>query len=81
MIGGLDAAATMEDVQIFHAGTRAEGNRITANGGRVLGIAATGRSVREAQQRAYAAIDKVDWPGGFCRRDIGYLAIRRENGP
>ena len=77
-IAGLDAAAAMEDVQIFHAGTKAEGDRITANGGRVLGIAATGRSVREAQSRAYAAVDKIDWPGGFCRRDIGYLAIARE---
>ena len=78
VIGGLDAAAAMDDVQIFHAGTRAEGGRITANGGRVLGVAATGSSVREAQARAYAAVDKIDWPGGFCRRDIGYLAINRE---
>jgi phosphoribosylamine--glycine ligase len=78
VIGGLDAAAALEDVQIFHAGTKADGGRITANGGRVLGVAATGSSVREAQARAYAAVDKIDWPGGFCRRDIGYLAIARE---
>ena len=78
VIGGLDAAAAMDDVQIFHAGTRAEGGRITANGGRVLGVAATGSSVREAQARAYAAVDRIDWPGGFCRRDIGYLAVERE---
>jgi phosphoribosylamine--glycine ligase len=78
VIGGLDAASAMDDVQIFHAGTKAEGGRITANGGRVLGVAATGKSVREAQARAYAAVDKVDWPGGFCRRDIGYLAVKRE---
>jgi len=78
VIEGLDAAGAMEDVQIFHAGTKAEGGRITANGGRVLGVAATGRSVREAQARAYAAVDTIDWPGGFCRRDIGYLAIARE---
>jgi phosphoribosylamine--glycine ligase len=77
-IGGLDAAGALDDVQIFHAGTRSEGGRITANGGRVLGVAATGKSVREAQARAYAAVDKIDWPGGFCRRDIGYLAIARE---
>jgi phosphoribosylamine--glycine ligase len=44
----------------------------------VLGVAATGKSVRAAQSRAYAAVDKVDWPGGFCRRDIGYLAVKRE---
>jgi phosphoribosylamine--glycine ligase len=81
VIGGLDAAAAMEDVQIFHAGTKADGDRITANGGRVLGVAATGTFVREAQARAYAAVDRIDWPGGFCRRDIGYLAIKREKGP
>jgi phosphoribosylamine--glycine ligase len=78
-IGGLDAAGAVEHVEIFHAGTRAEGGRITANGGRVLGIAATGKSVAQAQSRAYAAVDKIDWPDGFCRRDIGYLAIEREN--
>ena len=78
LIGGLDAAAALDDVQIFHAGTKADGGRITANGGRVLGVAATGSSVRAAQARAYAAVDNIDWPGGFCRRDIGYLAIARE---
>ena len=78
VIGGLDAAGAVDDVQIFHAGTKADGGRITANGGRVLGVAATGSSVREAQARAYAAVDRIDWPGGFCRRDIGYLAIARE---
>jgi phosphoribosylamine--glycine ligase len=78
VIEGLDAARAIEGVEIFHAGTRIEGGRITANGGRVLGVAATGKSVAEAQARAYAAVDKVDWPGGFCRKDIGYLAIQRE---
>src|SRR5205807_6747495 len=78
VIAGLDAAAALDDVEIFHAGTRAEGSHITANGGRVLGVAATGKSVAEAQQLAYAAVDKIDWPDGFCRRDIGYLAIGRE---
>jgi phosphoribosylamine--glycine ligase len=78
VIAGLDAAAALPDVEIFHAGTKAEGSRITANGGRVLGIAATGASVGQAQQRAYAAVDKIDWPDGFCRRDIGYLAVERE---
>jgi phosphoribosylamine--glycine ligase len=79
VISGLDAAGAREGVEIFHAGTRSEGSKITANGGRVLGVAATGQTVAEAQQRAYAAVDEVDWPGGFCRRDIGYLAIGREN--
>jgi phosphoribosylamine--glycine ligase len=78
VIEGLDAAAALDYVEIFHAGTRAEGGKITANGGRVLGVAATGKSVAQAQTRAYAAVDKIDWPGGFCRRDIGYLAIARE---
>src|SRR6185436_11759307 len=78
VIGGLDAAAALDQVEIFHAGTKADDGRITANGGRVLGVAATGDTVAEAQARAYAAVGKVDWPGGFCRRDIGYLAIGRE---
>jgi len=78
VIAGLDAAGALDGVEIFHAGTKAEGDRVTANGGRVLGVAATGHSVAEAQQRAYAAVDKIGWPEGFCRRDIGYLAIGRE---
>ena len=78
VIRGLDAAAALDDVEIFHAGTKAEGGEITANGGRVLNICAMGKTVAEAQQRAYAAVDKIDWPEGFCRRDIGYLAIKVE---
>jgi phosphoribosylamine---glycine ligase len=78
LISGLDAAAALEGVEIFHAGTKADGGKITANGGRVLGVAATAKTVAEAQARAYAAVDKIDWPGGFCRRDIGYLAVERE---
>ena len=79
LIEGLDAAAQVEGVEIFHAGTiagtGADGNRILANGGRVLNVCARGKTVREAQQRAYAAVDKIKWPGGFCRRDIGWRAI------
>jgi phosphoribosylamine--glycine ligase len=78
VIRGLDAAAALEGVEIFHAGTKAEGGQITANGGRVLNICGMGKSVAEAQQRAYAAVDKIAWPEGFCRRDIGHLAIGRE---
>jgi phosphoribosylamine--glycine ligase len=78
VIGGLDAAATVEGVEIFHAGTKDEGGRIVANGGRVLNICATGRTVGEAQKRAYSAIDLIRWPEGFCRRDIGWQAIERE---
>jgi phosphoribosylamine---glycine ligase len=77
-IDGLDAAAQIEGVQIFHAGTKADGGRIVANGGRVLNVSARGKTVREAQARAYAAIDRINWPDGFCRRDIGWRAIERE---
>jgi phosphoribosylamine---glycine ligase len=71
VIEGLDAAGEVEGVEIFHAGTIAEGGRVLANGGRVLNVTALGRTVGKAQARAYAAIDKIKWPGGFCRRDIG----------
>jgi phosphoribosylamine---glycine ligase len=78
VIEGLDAAGEVEGVEIFHAGTIAEGGRVLANGGRVLNVTALGRTVGKAQARAYAAIDKIKWPGGFCRRDIGWRAIARE---
>jgi phosphoribosylamine--glycine ligase len=80
MIEGLDEAAKVEDVEIFHAGTRAENGKILANGGRVLNVTALGNSVSEAQTRAYAAIERIRWPGGFCRRDIGWQAVQRERG-
>jgi phosphoribosylamine--glycine ligase len=75
VIAGLDDAAKVEGVQIFHAGTKADGGRILANGGRVLNVCAIGRTVAEAQRQAYAAVDKINWPDGFCRRDIGWRAI------
>ena len=77
-ICGLAAAGSGDGVEIFHAGTRRDGDRLLANGGRVLNIAARGRTVAEAQTRAYAAVDRIEWPGGFCRRDIGWRAIARE---
>ncbi len=77
-IEGLDVADQVDGVKIFHAGTKTANNRIVANGGRVLNVSARGKSVREAQQRAYAAVDKINWPEGFCRRDIGWQAIARE---
>jgi phosphoribosylamine--glycine ligase len=80
LIEGLDAAAQVEGVEIFHAGTRAEDGKILANGGRVLNICALGTSVAQAQARAYKAIDLIRWPEGFCRRDIGWRAILREQG-
>jgi phosphoribosylamine--glycine ligase len=78
LIEGLDEAATVPGVEIFHAGTRADGGRILANGGRVLNVSALGRTVGEAAARAYAAVDKIRWADGFCRRDIGWQAIKRE---
>jgi phosphoribosylamine--glycine ligase len=78
VIEGLDAAAEVEGVEIFHAGTKAEGGRIVATGGRVLNVSASGKTVAEAQARAYAAVDRIHWPGGFCRRDIGWRAVARE---
>ena len=78
VIEGLDAAAAIEGVEIFHAGTVADGRKVLANGGRVLNVCALGKTVTEAQARAYAAVDKIDWPGGFCRRDIGGRAVKQE---
>jgi phosphoribosylamine--glycine ligase len=71
-IRGLAAAAAEPEVKIFHAGTRRDGDRLLAAGGRVLGVTAMGSGLVEARRRAYAAIDRIDWPGGFCRRDIGH---------
>ena len=75
LIEGLDAAAEVEGVEIFHAGTVAQNGRILANGGRVLDVSAVGRTVAEAQARAYAAVDRIRWTEGFCRRDIGHRAL------
>jgi len=77
-IEGLGVAAEIEGVEIFHAGTVAKDGDILANGGRVLNVCATGKTVLEAQQRAYAAVDRIRWPGGFCRRDIGWQAVAQE---
>src|SRR5215207_5768425 len=79
-IKGVAEAEALGDVIIFHAGTRAEEGRLLANGGRVLNVTATGRTVTEAQARAYAAVARIDWPRGFCRRDIGWRAVERERG-
>jgi phosphoribosylamine---glycine ligase len=78
IIEGLDEAAAIEDVEIFHAGTKAEGDKILANGGRVLDVCTLGDSVRQAQARAYEAVARIRWPQGFCRHDIGWRAIERE---
>ncbi len=78
-IKGLEEAAQDPDVEIFHAGTRlSETGDILANGGRVLNVTARGASVAQARERAYAAIEKIDWPEGFCRKDIGWRAMERD---
>ena len=77
VIENLEVANAIEGVTVFHAGTKSEGNEILANGGRVLGVTAQGQDVAEAQRRAYQAVDAIDWPQGFCRRDIGWRAIGR----
>jgi phosphoribosylamine--glycine ligase len=79
-IRGLEDAKALPGVTVFQAATRRDGTRLLANGGRVLSVTATGRSVAEAQARAYAAVDRIDWPEGFCRRDIGWRAVERERG-
>jgi len=78
VIEGLDKAAKVEGVEIFHAGTKTDGNRILANGGRVLNVSAIGKTVKEAQARAYEAISRIRWPEGFYRHDIGWRAVERE---
>ena len=77
-IAGLDAAARLVGVEVFHAGTARRGDAIVATGGRVLNVTALGETVAEAQRQAYAAVDAIRWPGGFCRRDIGWRAVARE---
>jgi len=79
-IRGLEAAGEVEGVEMFHAGTKRDGGRVVADGGRVLSVTARGKTVAEAAARAYGAIDLIDWPGGLCRRDIGWRAIARERG-
>ena len=76
-IRGLDKAEALDGVVVFHAGTVADGDAVFANGGRVLGVTALGKTVSDAQKRAYEAVDLIDWPQGFCRRDIGWRAIKR----
>jgi phosphoribosylamine--glycine ligase len=80
VIEGLDEAAEVEGVEIFHAGTKAVDGKILANGGRVLNVSARGKTVTEAQARAYQAVDRIKWPEGFCRCDIGWQAVKREKG-
>ncbi|MDP1747811.1 MAG: phosphoribosylamine--glycine ligase [Reyranella sp.] len=77
-IRGLAEAGKVEGVEIFHAGTKSDGTRILANGGRVLNVTAMAPTVEEARNRAYRAVDLIDWPEGFCRRDIAWRAVGRK---
>jgi phosphoribosylamine---glycine ligase len=76
-IGGLEGIDS-DTLKVFHAGTRRHDGQVLADGGRVLDVTALGRTVAEAQARAYEAVDRIAWPEGFCRRDIGWRAIARE---
>ena len=71
-------AEALDHVLVFHAGTKQDGDRILANGGRVLNVTAIGRTITEAQRRAYEAVSKIEWEEGFCRGDIGWRAVQRE---
>jgi len=74
-IGGLDGLPETSSEMVFHAGTAERDGQIVAAGGRVLNITARGDSLRQARDRAYALVDRVHWPEGFCRRDIGWRAL------
>jgi phosphoribosylamine--glycine ligase len=78
VIGGLEDAGKVPGVTIFHAGTAKKGDDIVANGGRVLNVTATGPTLREAVDRAYQAVAKIDWPDGFCRKDIAWRALAQK---
>jgi phosphoribosylamine--glycine ligase len=79
VIRGLEKASVIENVVVFHAGTAIENGSVIASGGRVLNLTARGKTVAEANARAYQAVKAVDWPEGFCRQDIGWRAIGREH--
>jgi phosphoribosylamine--glycine ligase len=78
-IRGLEEAGAGENIMIFHAGTKLEDGKLLATGGRVLNVTALGSSVSDAKDKAYYALDKINWDNGFCRRDIGWRAVEREN--
>ncbi|WP_332116768.1 phosphoribosylamine--glycine ligase [Azorhizobium caulinodans] len=75
-IKGIEAAAALPDVLVFQAGTKKNGARLLSNGGRVLNVTATGKTLKDARDRAYEAAGLIDWPDGFHRNDIGWRALR-----
>ena len=78
VIRGLDAVEAA-GATVFHAGTAEKDGKIVNSGGRVLGVTALGSTVSESQAVVYKALEKLDWPGGFYRKDIGYRAVARES--
>ncbi|WP_294621744.1 phosphoribosylamine--glycine ligase [uncultured Roseovarius sp.] len=76
VIKGLEGCPEDSFNMVFHAGTTEKEGQITATGGRVLNVTARGSTLQEARDRAYAMVDKIDWPQGFCRRDIGWRALK-----
>ena len=77
-IRDLQKASAVDDVTVFHAGTKKAGDQLLSTGGRVLGVTATGKTVSAAKDKAYDAVTRIDWPEGFCRSDIGWRAVARE---
>jgi phosphoribosylamine---glycine ligase len=75
-ITGIDAADALEDVKVFHAGTRLDGDTVLTDGGRVLGVTAVGNTISAAKLQAYTAVQKVRWSGGWCRKDISDKALQ-----
>jgi phosphoribosylamine--glycine ligase len=78
VIRGLEAAAELPDVKVFHAGTARHGDAVVTNGGRVLGVTALGRNITDAKLRAYQAVKPIRWDGAWCRKDISDKARRFE---
>jgi phosphoribosylamine--glycine ligase len=77
-IEGLEEVSAMEDVEVFHAGTREEGGKMVTAGGRVLGVTARGANIKEAQQKAYDGVKKIRFEGAHYRTDIGWRAVGRD---
>ncbi len=77
--GGKIVIGDVGETRVFHAGTSRQGEALVASGGRVLNVTARGLSVTEAQEAAYAAVDQISFPGGFCRSDIGWREVARES--
>ncbi len=75
MIEGLETLPETSAQMVFHAGTKRVDGKVTATGGRVLNVTARGTTLTEARDRAYAMVEAIDWPEGFCRKDIGWRAL------